>query len=116
MSWVSKIKSLGWVAIAGACLTAILMVLGGAKATRKEKAAKNLEKQIESMAHDKTKKGIEKAAKLQKKADTHKDKAVAARQRTEARLESIGGKDETMADIAKRFNGRRVRKQPGSSA
>ena len=110
------IKSLSWIAIAGAIVTAVLMVLGGAKATRKERTAKHLEKQIETMAHDKTKKGIATAAKKQRKKDALLESAAATRQRTEARLEKIGGQDETMADIAARFNGKRVRSRSDTTA
>jgi len=67
------------------------------------------------MAHDKTKKGIAIAAKKQKQKDKLLDSADATRQRTEARLEKIG-EDDTMADIAERFNNRRVRKQSDSPA
>lgn len=109
-AWV---KSLSWVAIAGAIVTAVLMVLGGAKITRQQRRADNAERKITAIAHDKTKKGIEKAAKLQKQKDKHLDKAAATRQRTEARLEELGDKDETLADIADRFNKRKLRDSAG---
>lgn len=105
-TWV---KSLSWVVIAGAIVTAIMMVLGTAKIGRQERRAERAEKKIEAIAHDKTKKGIQKAAKLQKTAVKHKEKAAATRQRTEARLQELGDKDETMADIADRFNKRKLR-------
>ena len=103
------LKSLSWIVIAGGILTAVLMVLGGAKAGRLQKRATNAENKVTAMAHDKTKKGIAKAAKLQKAADKHKEKATATRQRTEARLQELGDKDETLADIADRFNKRKLR-------
>lgn len=103
------LKSLSWIVIAGGILTAVLMVLGGAKAGRLQRRATKAEDQVTAMAHDKTKKGIAKAAKLQKAADKHKEKATATRQRTEARLEELGEKDETLADIADRFNKRKLR-------
>ena len=106
------IKSLSWLVIAGAIITAVLMVLGGAKAGRSQRRADRAEKQIEAIAHDRTKKGIEKAAKLQKQKDTHLNKAAAARQRMEMQLEKISEDDE-MADIADRFNKRRVRVNTG---
>jgi hypothetical protein len=101
-------KSLSWIAIAGAILTAVLMVMGGAKAGRQQRRADRAESKIESMAHDKTKKGIEKAAKLQKQKDSHLEKAAATRQRMEAQLEKLSEDDE-MADIADRFNKRKLR-------
>jgi len=110
LAWI---KSLSWVAIAGAIVTAILMVLGGAKATRAQRRADKAEKKIESIAHDRTKKGIEQAAKLQKQKEAHLETAAATRQRTEARLKELGEKDETMADIADRFNKRKLRDSTG---
>ena len=102
------IKSLSWLVIAGAILSAVLMVLGGAKAGRLQRRADRAENKIETLAHDKTKKGIEKAAKLQKQKDTHLEKAAATRQRMKEQLEKISEDDE-MADIADRFNKRKLR-------
>ena len=99
--------------IAGAIVSAVLMVLGGAKAGRQQRRANDAEKQVEMLAHDRTKEGIVKAAKLQKAADKHKEKAATTRLRTEARLEEIGAKDETLADIADRFNKRKLRDSSG---
>jgi hypothetical protein len=104
-----KIKSLGWIATAGIVLTAILMALGGAKAGRLQRRVTETENQLTTLAHDRTKKGIEKAAKLQKTVEKHKEKAAVTRQRTEARLKELGEKDETLADIADRFNKRKLR-------
>lgn len=99
------IKSLGWIAIAGAIITAVLMVLGSAKAGRSQRRADRAEKQVEALANDRTKLGIERAAKLQKQKDKHLENAAATRLRTQARLEKISEDDE-MADIADRFNKR----------
>jgi hypothetical protein len=109
MKFWTWLKSLSLVAIAGAVVTAILMVLGGAKAGRQQRRADHAEKKVEMLAHDKTKESIQLAAKLQKEAVTQKEKAAASRQRTEARLEELGAKDETLADIADRFNKRQLR-------
>lgn len=106
------IKSLGWIAIVGAIGTAVLMVLNSAQAGRLQRRADNAEKQVEALAHDRTKAGIKKAAKLQKQKDKHLDNAAAARQRTEAQLEKISEDDE-MADIADRFNKRKLRDNAG---
>lgn len=105
-----KIKSIGWVATAGAVVTAIMLVLAGAKAGREKKRAKKAELKVESLHQEKTKKSIEKAVELQAKVTLHKERAELAKQSMEAKLEELGGKDETLADIAARFNGRRVRK------
>lgn len=113
---VDWFKSLSWVAIAGAIGTAILMILGGAKSTRLKRRADHAEKTAEILIQNGTKKNIEKAAKLKERADADKAKAATVVQAAEKRLEILGAKDETMADIAKRFNGRRVRKQSGGAA
>ena len=99
------IKSLSWIVIAGAILSAVLFVLGGAKAGRSQRRADRAENKIETLAHDKTKAGIEKAAKLQLQKVTHLEKAADARQRMKEQLEKIGEDDE-MADVADRFNKR----------
>lgn len=102
-------------AIVGAIVTAILMVLGSAKVSRLQRNAKHLENDITALAHDRTKKGIEVAAKKQKQKDKLLDSADATLKLTEARLEKIS-EDDTMADIAERFNNRRVRKRTDSPA
>lgn len=110
MKLLTWIKSLGWIVIGGAVLTAILMVLGGAKAGRQQRRANRAEHEIQELMFDQTKKGIDKAATLQIEADLHKKSAAATRLRMEARLEKLGEDDE-IADIAERFNNRRVRKR-----
>ncbi len=105
------IKSLGFVVVIGAILSAVLMVLGGAKAGRQQRRADRAENKIETLAHDRTKKGIEKAAKLQKQKTSHLEKAAATRQRMTEQLEKIS-EDDGMADIADRFN-KRLRDSAG---
>jgi cytochrome c-type biogenesis protein CcmH/NrfG len=104
-----------WLSIAGAAVTAVLLVLAGAKVGREKRRADKAEQQAQAYHHQGSKKAIEKAAKLQAKSDVHKQNAEATRQRMETQLESLGEKDETLADIAERFNGRRVRKSTGGS-
>ena len=108
-------KGLGWVVIVGTIATAILMVLGSAKVGRLQRNAKHLENDITALAHDRTREGIAVAAKKQKQKDKLLDSADATLKRTEARLEKIS-EDDTMADIAERFNNRRVRKRTDSPA
>lgn len=103
-----RIKSIGWVATAGAVLTAILMVLAGAKATRLTRRAEKAEKTAEIIVQDHTKKHHEKAAKLQAGAAKDKAKAAAVKEKSKARLEALGDHDETLADLADNFN-KRVR-------
>lgn len=104
----SKIKSIGWLATAGAAVTAVLMVLAGAKATRLERRAKKAEQNAEIIVQDHTKKHHEQAAKLQAGAAKDKAKAAAVKEKSKARLEALGEHDETLADLAHNFN-KRVR-------
>ncbi len=115
MNLLTWIKSLSWIAITGAILTAILMVLGGAKAGRQQRRADRAEKQFEALLFNQTKENIDKAATLQIEVDLHKKSAAATRLRMEARLEKLGEDDE-IADIAERFNNRRVRKRADNFA
>ena len=102
------IKSIGWLALAGAVLTAILMVLAGAKATRLEKRANKAETDLQENIQDGTKKELAKAEKQQ--AGIAKDKAMAAKlkAKSKVRLEKLGDHDDTLADLADNFN-KRVR-------
>jgi len=111
MSLLTWIKSFGWVVVAGSILTAVLMVLGGAKAGRQQRRADRSEKRAEELLFNQTKASIGEAAALQAEAMDHKRKAAATRQLMETRLERLGEDDE-IADIAERFNARRVRSRP----
>jgi hypothetical protein len=111
-----KIKAFGPVKIAGSILTAVLLVLAGAKAGREKRRAEKAEKKVESLHFEGSKKSIEKAVELQKQVDSHKEKAELVKQGMEAKLEELGSKDETLADVADRFNARRVRKRPGGAS
>ena len=108
----SWIKSLGSVAILGAIGVAIAMVLNGASAGRQRRRADDAEKRAEALANDRTKKGIEAAAELQKAAAKDKKKAAATRENMEAQLEKLSEDDE-LADIADRFNKRKLRDSTG---
>ena len=103
------LKSLSWVAVAGGIASAILLVLTSAKAARLNKRAENAESIAENILQDKTKKNIEKAAALRKKAEADKAKAVEVTEAAKKRLDELGAKDDTMADIADRFNKRKLR-------
>lgn len=108
------IKSLSWVAIAGAAVTAIYFVFNAMRASGLETRAENAEKVAENLLNDQTRKNIEKAAKLQAGAAKDKEKASAVKAAAEKSLEKLSESDNTMADIADRFNKRkhRVRDEP----
>lgn len=106
-TWV---KTLPLWAVLGAVTTAVFMAMAGAKAARFEKRARNAQTNAENLLQDKTKLNVEKAAKLQREAEKHKEKAAIAKAEAEARIEELGNKNETLDDIADRFNSRRLRK------
>lgn len=101
-------KSLSLIAVLGAIGTAILFILNAMKASRLQKRAAHAEAIAENIIQDHTKKNIDKAAELQKKAASDKSRAKTAKEKAEAQLAAIGDKDETMADIADRFNKRQL--------
>ena len=80
-----------------------------------QKRADDGEARATALAHDQTKAGIAQAAKLNKAAAKDKDKAAATRQSMEAQLEKINANDkvEDIADIAARFNERKLRERAG---
>lgn len=105
-------KSLSWIALAGVIGTAIMFAFNASKATRLTKRARAAEDRAENIIQDNTWKSLSKAEKLRKGVTLDKRKALTAKLEAERQLENIGGKDETLADIANRFNGRRVRNSP----
>ncbi len=113
MKFITWLKGLSWIVIAGAIGAAIMMVLNARRAGKMEADIKHQEAQIEGL-HQGTKDDLEAAAVLQIKIVVKKEKARDIRKKSEASLERIG-QDETMADIAKRFNGKRVRHRSGQA-
>jgi hypothetical protein len=106
---VAWFKSLSWVAILGAAATAVYFVVNAMRASGMEKRAANAEKNAENLLHDVTKKNIEKAARLQARAAKDKEKATAVKAAAVKSLEKLSESDNTMADIADRFNKRELR-------
>jgi len=107
------LKSLSWVAAIGTVLVAVAFAMAGLKAGRNKRNQLNAEKQVESLAHDQTRAGIEAAAKHQKKADKAKKKVAAAHKTMESNLEEMGKANEDIDSIADRFNSKRVRRSSG---
>ena len=114
MKFLTWIKSLGWIAILGAIGAAIMMILNARRAGKLEANVAHQETRIKQLQQG-TATDIQAAAKLQEGIAVKKVKAREVRKKSEASLERIG-QDETMADIAKRFNGRRVRSRPDPAA
>jgi hypothetical protein len=108
------IKSLSWIAIGGAIVTAIMMILGAKRSGKMEAEVAHDEERIKTLQKG-TAADIQKAKTLQQGIDAKKIKAREVRKKTEKRLERIG-EDESMADIAARFNGKRVRSRSDTAA
>ena len=98
-----------WWKTLGTILAAILLVLAGAKVGRHKRRALRAEAQAENLLIDRTRVNFEKAAKLQKKVVVEKRKAAEAKMVAIAQLEKMGDENETLEDIADRFNSRRKR-------
>lgn len=101
----------------------VLLVLGGialafigAKAHQRKKAADRMQHKAEVLLNSDIKEHIEEGEKLLVKAANEKVKATNARMDAEDQLRKLGEKNETLDDIAHRFNSRRVRKQPGADS
>ena len=111
MTWL---KSLSWVMILGAIGAGIMMILNARRAGFLEAEVAQSEAKIKGLNKG-TKAEIQEAAKLQDSIDTKKIEARAIRKKSEANLNRIG-QDETLADIAKRFNGKRVRSREDTAS
>ena len=114
MKLLTWIKSLSWIAIAGAIGAAIMMILNARRAGMLEAQVSQKEKEI-LVLNAETNVDLFEAARLQGQITATKIRARAARKRAEKHQERIG-QDETMADIAKRFNGKRVRSRADTAA
>lgn len=107
MKFLTWLKSLGVVAVLGMIGAAILMVWRAHAAGRMEAEITQQETRIKDLNKG-TAVDIQAAARLQSGIAVKKKKAREIRKKAEKHQERIG-QDETMADIAKRFNGKRVR-------
>jgi uncharacterized coiled-coil protein SlyX len=112
MKIVTWIKSLSWIAILGAIGTAAMMIMNARRAGKMEAEVAHQENEITKLNKG-SEVEIRASAELQAKITAKKIKARAVRKKSEASLERLG-QEETMADIAKRFNGKRVRKRSSS--
>ena len=102
MKFITWLKSLSWIVILGTIGTAIVMVFNAHRAGVMEADAKHQEAEFKRLNQD-TAVEIEAAAALQHTIAETKRKARKIRKKSEASLERIG-QNETMADIANRFN------------
>ncbi len=113
MYWL---KSLRWVKTAGVVLAAILLALAGQRVLKKRASAQKKEDIGTNMMNSGISKHILAGKKMIEAADKDKDKAIAAEAVMEAQLEKMGKGNESIADIADRFNKRKLRKPISSSA
>jgi len=97
-------------------IVGVLLILAGRRATKLHERAKAKDEIATDLLNSGISKELEKGKRLVDAADKDKDRAVAARKEMEQHLESLGQNDESIDDIATRFNSRRVRRRPGSSA
>ena len=90
-------------------MTAVYFVFNAWRASGLVARAEVAEKTAENLLNDKTKKNLEKAAKLQAGVAKDKEKATTVKAKAEKQLEKLSESDNTMADIADRFNKRKLR-------
>lgn len=114
MKFITWLKSLGLVVILAAVGAAILMVLRAFAAGKMEAEVAHQETRIKELEAG-TVSEIQQAAKLQKGIGAKKRKAREIRKKAEKHQERIG-QNETMADIATRFNNKRVRSRADTAA
>ena len=114
MKFWTWIKSLSWIAIGGGILAAVGMVLRASAAGKLEAEVAHDEERIDVLNQG-TSADIKAVAKLQDGIVVKKIKAREVRKKAELHQERIG-QDETMADIAARFNGKRVRSRADTAA
>ena len=117
MKFITWIKGLSWLVIGGAIFAAIGMILNARRAGKMEAEVAHDETRIKELNKG-TAVEIQAAAKLQDGIGVKKIKAREVRKKSEASLERIG-QDETMADIATRFNNKnnkRVRSRADTAA
>lgn len=113
MTWL---KNLRWIRTAGIVLSAILLALAGQRVLKKKASARKKEDIGTNMMNSGISKDILAGRKMIEAADKDKDKAIAAEKVMEAQLEKIGKGNESIADIADRFNKRKLRRPVSSSA
>jgi hypothetical protein len=114
MKIITWFKSLGLVAVLGGIGAAVLMVMRAHAAGRLEAEIKHQEARVDALGTASADE-VAAAAKLQEQIAVKKVKAREIRKKAEKHQERIG-EDETMADIAARFNGKRVRGRSDTTA
>lgn len=114
MKFWTWLKGLSWVAVGGAVFAAVMMILNARRAGTMEAEVTHRETRIKELRQG-TAAEIDKASKLQKGLAAKKIKAREVRKKAEKHQERIG-QDESMADIAARFNGKRVRSRADTAA
>ncbi len=114
MKILDWIKSLSWIAIAGAIGTAAVMIYNAKRAGKLEVEVKHDEAKV-ALLNNGSQIDIQAAAQLQGGITTKKKLAREVRKKTEKGLERLG-EDEMLADIATRFNNKRVRSRKDAAA
>ncbi len=107
----SKLKALPWLVTIGLVITAVVMVLASGKIQRLQKRAARKTKTAIIKKNTGVSTYIHQGKKLADSANQDLDAADRVKKRQVKRMESLGDRDETIDDIAHRFNSKRVRKQ-----
>lgn len=101
--------ALPWVQAAGVVLAAVFFGLAAGAVARNRGKANALGKVAEENAAKGATGSLKKAAKQTERAEHHKQRAELARTKAEARLDNIGARDETLAELVTDWNTDRLR-------
>ena len=112
----TKFKALPGIRVVGLVILGILMALLAAKASRKVASAKKKDARVEDMKNSQISGELVAAEELVDSANEDKDAAIELKRRMNNNLVEMGQANENMDDIAKRFNGKRLRKQSATDA
>ena len=116
MSMWDKFKALPGIRVAGLIILGILVALLAAKASRKVASAKKKDDRFEDLKNSMISGELVEAGKLADSANEDKDAAIEIKRQLNNNLVKMGQANENMDDIAKRFNGKRLRKQSATHA
>lgn len=110
---IAWIKSRPWWQYLAGLAAALAFGFASGAVRRRKAHIKAMERKAEELAAGGARRGVERAAALTEKAETHRQKAEAAATAAEARLDEIGASDETLADLVDNWNADRVRDRSG---
>lgn len=111
----NEIMSWGWVKALGVFLGAVVLAILGVRAASNRRRAKQAGELAQRSAMEHTKEGLRRAEEYKQVAEKHKSKAKRLEDQMEAKLDKLGKENESIDDVADRFNSRRRERLRNSS-